>query len=541
MFKLRFYALAATILATLSITAKDRLYNPVQKIDTIHSASIVLEKTPVIVLGDTLFNVYGNIGSFTSKNRAKSIEEKVLMLGSNYLFEGDSVKFVAVMDHLNIMYQDEILMSVDSIQAVQEGRTKLEAAQYYRERIIESVIFQIENTTWEQILLQIAGCIAIIVGEFFLIRLVRYIFRRVKILIRLQRGKRIKGGFKIIDDQRATLIIIGVVKFVRIITVIILLYIGLLAIFKLFPYTKHISDELLSYVLVPLKTIGRSVVNYMPKFFTIIVIILIFRYIQKFLRSVTEKVATGKITVKGFYPDWAHPTYNITCGLLFIFMFILIFPYLPQSNSEVFQGVSVFVGIIFSLGSTSVVGNLVSGLVITYMRPFKKGDRIKIGDNVGDVVEKSALVTRIKTPNNEIITIPNSNVMAAQTVNYSHSARIHGLIIQNTVGVAYNISWQKVHEMLHEVAERTEHVSKRQKPFITQVGFDDFYVNYQLNVYIKEAKLMAKILSDLRQHTQDVFAENNIEMVSPQYIINRTEEAGTTVIPPKYNEDEPLQ
>lgn len=175
------------------------------------------------------------------------------------------------------------------------------------------------------------------------------------------------------------------------------------------------------------------------------------------------------------------------------------------------------------------------------MRPFKKGDRIKIGEHVGDVVEKSALVTRIKTPNNEIITIPNSNVMAAQTVNYSHSARIHGLIIQNTIGVGYNIPWQKVHQMLNEVAERTEHVSKRQKPFITQVSFDDFYVNYQLNVYIKDAKLMARISSDLRQNTQDVFAENNIEMVSPQYIINRSEEAGINAVPTKRNEDKPLE
>lgn len=541
MFKLRLYTLVAAILVTLSIAAKDRLYNPVQKVDTIHSTSIVLDKTPVIILGDTLFNIYGNIGSFTSKSRAKSIEDKVLMLGSNYLFEGDSVKFVAVMDYLNIVYQDEILMSIDSIQAAQEGKTKFEAAQYYRQRIIDSVIFQIENTTWEQILLQIAGCIGIIIAEVFIIRLLSYGFRRLKVLIRLQRGKTIKGAFSIIDDQRAILITIAIARVFRFLLILIFLYIGLLAIFKLFPYTKHISDELLSYVILPLQAIAKNIIAYMPKFFTILVIIFIFRYIQKFFRSVTEKVATGKITIKGFYPDWAHPTYNITCGLLFIFMFILIFPYLPNSESQIFQGVSVFVGIIFSLGSTSVVGNLVSGLVITYMRPFKKGDRIKIGEHVGDVVEKSALVTRIKTPNNEIITIPNSNVMAAQTVNYSHSARIHGLIIQNTIGVGYNIPWQKVHQMLNEVAERTEHVSKRQKPFITQVSFDDFYVNYQLNVYIKDAKLMARISSDLRQNTQDVFAENNIEMVSPQYIINRSEEAGINAVPPKRNEDKPLE
>lgn len=538
MFKLRFYALVAILLATLSISAKDRQFTTIEKVDTIHTASIVLDKAPVIVFGDTIFNIYGNLGSFTATKRAKEIEEKIFILGSNYLFEPDSIKFVDVMGHLNIKYQDEILMSVDSLQAAQEGRTKIEAAQYYSEQIVSTIIYQLENTTWEEILMQIAGCIAIIVGEFFLIKLVMYSSRRLKVFIRLQRGKKIKSGLAIIDDQRATLIIIGLVKIVRIIIVLILLYIGLLAIFTLFPYTKHISDELLSYVITPLKSIARSVVNYMPKLFTIIVIVLIFRYVQKFFRSVTEKVAEGKIIVKGFYPDWAHPTYNIVCGLLFIFMFILIFPYLPNSDSQIFQGVSVFAGIMLSLGSTSVIGNLVSGLVITYMRPFKKGDRIKIGTDVGDVVEKSALVTRIKTPNNEIITIPNSNVMAAQTVNFTHSAKIHGLIINTTIGVGYNIPWQKVHEMLHEVAERTENISKRQKPFVVQLGFDDFYVNYQLNVYVKDAKVMAKVQSDLRLHAQDVFAENDIEMLSPQYIVNRSEDANATAVPPKYKDSE---
>ena len=524
MFKLRFYTLAAILLVTISIVAKDRQHPTIAKVDTIHTASIVLNKEPIIVFGDTLFHVYGNLGSFTAKQRAKSIENKILILGSNYLFEADSIKFVDVMGHLNIMYQDEILMSVDSLQAAQEGRTKIEAAQFYSERIADTVLFQIENTTWEKILLQIAGCIGIVIAEIFSIRLLSYACRRLKVMVRLQRGKRIKGAFNIIDDQRAILIIIAGIRVLRFFMILIFLYIGLLAIFTLFPYTRHISDELLSYIILPLKAIGKSVINYLPKLFTIIVIVLIFRYIQKFFGSLAEKIATNKITIKGFYPDWAHPTYNIVCGLLFIFMFILIFPYLPNSDSQIFQGVSVFVGIIFSLGSTSVVGNLVSGLVITYMRPFKKGDRIKIGNDVGDVVEKTALVTRIKTPKNEIITIPNSNVMAAQTVNYSHSARIHGLILYTTIGVGYKVPWQKVHEMLLEVAERTEHVSKRQKPFILQDKLNDTHVEYQLNVYIKEAKLSAKVYSDLRQHTQDIFAENDIEMIAPQYIVNRSEE-----------------
>ena len=532
---IRFFVLLAAILLGGATWAKNKKTTQTpEKVEAVQPAFIVLEKTPVIVMHDTLFNVYGNIGSFTSKQRAKSIERKIATLVDNYLFEADSIKLVDTGNYLNLMYENEILMSVDTIQATQENKTKIQAAQFYKLKIIESVEEQQHSMSWQQVLLQIAGTIGIIIAEIFIIKYIYYWYRRAKVMIWKQRGKKIKGMFGIIDDHRAMLTTISMAKVVRFFIVLIFLYFGLLAIFKLFPFTKHISDQLLDYVMSPLKAVGRSVKAYMPKLFTILVIVFIFRYVQKFVRSLAEKIANNKITLKGFYPDWAFPTYNIISGLMFIFMFILIFPYLPNSDSEIFKGVSVFAGIVVSLGSTSVIGNLVAGLVITYMRPFKIGDRIKLGEYTGDVLEKTALVTRIKTPKNEIITIPNSNIMSAHTVNYSQSAKEHGLILHTSIAVGYDVPWQKVHEMLYEVANRTEHVLKRQKPFILQDQFRDFYVDYQLNVYIKEAKLTAKIYSDLRQHAQDVFAENNIEMASPHFIVSRNVDGNHTTVPPKY-------
>lgn len=541
MMNIRLFILLTALIMGGSTWAKNK--KPSSKtpepVETVRTVVVVMEKTPVINFNDTLFNVYGNIGSFTSKQRAKSIEGKIAMLAEDYLFEGDSIKLADTGNYLNLMYQNEILMSVDSIQAAQESKSKLEAAQYYKKQIISAVELQQHNTSWQQILIQVAGTIAIIIVEYFILKGIRYVYRRCKVAIWRQRGKKIKGIFGIIDDQRAMLTTISIAKVIKLIVVLIFLYIGLLAIFKLFPYTKHISDQLLEYVLTPLKAVGKSVKAYMPKLFTIMVIVAIFKYVQKFVRSLAEKIATNKITIKGFYPDWAFPTYNLISGLLFIFMFILIFPYLPNSDSQIFQGVSVFAGIMLSLGSTSVIGNLVAGLVITYMRPFKLGDRIKLGEFTGDVLEKTALVTRIKTPKNEVITIPNSNIMSAQTVNYTQSAKEHGLILYLTIGAGYHVPWQKVHEMLYEVANRTEHVLKRQKPFILQDQFRDFYVDYQLNVYIKEAKLSAKVYSDLRQHAQDVFAENNIEMVAPHYSINRVVDGEDSTVPPKYVKEQP--
>ncbi|MGL5274316.1 mechanosensitive ion channel family protein [Myroides sp.] len=537
-FNIRFFIVLTAVLMAGVVFGKKK-NNTKEQIDTVQTSFVRMEKTPVLSFNDTLFNVYGNIGSFTSKQRAKSIESKISMLADNYLFQGDSIKLSDEGTYLNIVYKNEILMSVDSLQAAQENKTRVEAAEYYRGQIISAVETQLHNTSWKQILMQIAGAVAILIVEFFILKWIRYGYRVSRVMIWRQRGKKIKGIFGIIDDQRAMLTTMSIAKIIKFLIVLIVLYMGLLAVFKLFPYTKHLSDQLLEYVLSPLRSVGRSIMAYMPKLFTIVVIVVIFRYIQKFVRSLADKIATHKIVIRGFYPDWAIPTYNLVSGLLFIFMFILIFPYLPNSDSQIFQGVSVFAGIMLSLGSTSVIGNLVAGLVITYMRPFKLGDRIKLGEFTGDVLEKTALVTRIKTPKNEVITIPNSNIMTAQTVNYSQSAREHGLILYLTIGAGYHVPWQKVHEMLYEVASRTEHVMKRQKPFIFQDQFQDFYVEYQLNVYIRDAKLSSKVYSDLRQHAQDVFAENDIEMVAPHFHFNRIVDGDDSTVPPKYVKDQP--
>jgi small-conductance mechanosensitive channel len=260
-----------------------------------------------------------------------------------------------------------------------------------------------------------------------------------------------------------------------------------------------------------------GIVNFIPNLITIIIIIIIFRYIIKGLRSIADGISKEKLKIKGFYPDWAHPTFNIIRILLYAFMFVLIFPRLPGSDSTIFKGVSVFIGVIFSLGSTTIINNVISGLVLTYMRPFTVGDRIKIGDVIGNVTEKTPFVIRIKTPKNEEITIPNSNIMAAQTFNYSESARAFKLILHTEVTFGYETPWRQVHELLLSVAKLTPDVLEDPPPFILQTALDDFFVKYQLNVYVIDADKMPRIYSDLRQNIQDVFREAGIELVSPHY------------------------
>lgn len=511
------------VLAQKKNSKKNKKKVEVAKVDTAQVAKIAPGKSPVVPFRDTIFFVYGNIGSFTSKQRADAINERIAKIEEDPFFAEDSMKLMDINGNVNIMYKGDIIMSVDTLQAAFLKSTRSELAQNYLNEILNSIQKQKDETSVRRVAMQVGYTILIIGIQVFIIWLIIKVTRRLRVMIWLQRGKHLKGLVGLIDANRQVYIVIFLLKILRFLIIIFSLYWGLWALFKVFPATMGWADQLWGYVVIPLRAIGKSIVNYLPSLFTILVIIIIFRYIRKFFRSIAEKIAEGKIVVRGFYADWAFPTYNIVSVVLYIFMFILIFPYLPKSDSTVFQGVSVFAGLVISLGSTSVIGNLVAGLVITYMRPFRIGDRVKMDDCVGNVIEKTALVTRVKTTKNELITIPNSSVMNSKTVNYSQSAREYGLILYTTVTVGYDVSWTKVHELLKEAASRTEFVMKDPKPFIQQEALDDFYVSYQLNIYTREANRMPHIYSELKKHIIDVFDEAGVELLSPHYRANRVE------------------
>jgi small-conductance mechanosensitive channel len=198
-------------------------------------------------------------------------------------------------------------------------------------------------------------------------------------------------------------------------------------------------------------------------------------------------------------------------------MVVMIWPYLPMSSSPIFQGMTVFLGLIMSFASGPALGNLIAGIIITYMRPFQPGDRIHINDTIGNVIEKTPIVTRIRTTKNEIVTIPNSTIISSQSTNLSESAREKGLILYMTVSFSYDTPWRTVHELLIEAASQTENVLQTPTPFVHEVGFDDFYVEYEINAYISDADKTSRIYSDLRCNIQDAFHKAGISMTSQHY------------------------
>lgn len=485
---------------------------------------------------DTLFSIYANSGSFSAKERALFISNRIVATKNEIIASKDSLKIITTDAGANIVFSEVILMSVSENDALWNNKSINELAIEYK-NIIETAIANYENETNVITLLKEIGlAILVLVLIWLLIKYVSNFFSWFSIKIEEQEEKLIKGikikNYTLFDAKRQVGFLQTITNLIKWFLILIIMYITLPILFGIFPWTQNFADTLFGYILTPLKKIAGSIWSYLPNLFTILVIIFVFRYVFRGISFLKLEIQRGNLKIPGFYPDWANPTYQIIRVVIIAFMLVVIFPYLPGSDSPVFQGVSVFLGFLFTFGSAGSLSNIIAGLVLTYMRLFKIGDRVKIGDVIGDVIEKSLLVTRVRTTKNEIISIPNSTVMNSHTINYSSDAPEKGLIIHTTVTLGYDVPWREVQQALIDAALRTELVLKDPQPFVLQTSLDDFYVSYQINAYVREANKQAKIYSDLHENIQDVCNEQGIEILSPHYRAAR--DGNTTTIPANY-------
>ena len=371
----------------------------------------------------------------------------------------------------------------------------------------------------------------VLLGQYLLFRLSSWLYKKAKAQIELLKDTKLKPisiqNYEILDTQKQVKLLVFLESILRYLLLFILLVLTIPILFSIFPQTKELAYKIAYYIWNPVKSILIGILDYIPNLFTIIVICLVIKYVIRGIRYLATEIDAGRLNINGFYTDWAMPTYHIIRFLLYAFMIAMIYPYLPGANSGVFQGVSVFVGLIVSLGSSTVIGNIIAGFVITYMRAFKQGDRIKLNDTVGNVIEKTAFVTRLRTIKNEIVTIPNSFIMSSQTVNYSSSARTYGLIIHSEVTIGYDAPWRKVHQLLTDAALATPGVMPEPAPFVLETSLEDFYPVYQINAYIRDADKMTAIYSDLHQNIQDYFDKAGVEIMSPHYTAFRNGNAST--------------
>lgn len=502
-----------------------------------------LKGYPVKPFRDTLFFVYNKIGSFTAENRANAIASRIESLYKDPFFKKDSLKLDNSESGVDIVYNsDFVVMSVTDSDGKTMGSSNFELAQKNLAIIQKSILFQKENNSvqnWSKrlglVLLLLSLVVVIVVAINKMFRWFQVFLVRRKETYFL--GLKIKETY-VFSPEKHLEFVLKIVKLIRLVVLIFTFYISLPAFFSVFPETETYATTLLNWIFSPAQAAFMGFIHFLPNLISILVIVILFRFLLKMIKFFVDEIEKGQIKIEGFYSDWAKPTFNIVKVLIYAFMIVIIFPYLPGSNSPIFQGVSVFVGVLFSLGSSNAIANMIAGLVITYMRPFKIGDYIKIGDVTGTVIEKTPLVTRVRTPKQEDITIPNANVLSSSSINYS--ANIHesakGLLIHTKVTIGYDTPWKAVHEALLEAAFRTNLLEKTPKPFVLQTSLDDFYVAYEINAFTKEPNQQPLIYSLLHQNIQDCFNEAGLEIMSPHY--NSLRDGNKTTIPENYSKKE---
>ena len=413
----------------------------------------------------------------------------------------------------DILTADSEPAETDAPEAINSGELEAAAASEERMRFAQ----------------RLGIALAIIAGQALLIWLLWQLFKKLGKKIHDVGHDKIKPltikKLRLLSSKQIIEIIQFLLRILKYVITVFQLFLTVPIVFSLFPATRHLASTLFGYVLTPLKDIALGTIRYIPNLITIVIIIVITRYVLRALKFFSGQIARGKLVIPGFYADWAAPTFKILQVLLWAFTVAIVYPYLPGSDSGVFQGVSVFVGIIFTLGSSTAIGNLVAGLVITYMRPFKTGDRVQIKEITGFVVEKNLMVVRLKTHKNEYVTFPNMMILSSGIINYNTSSDEdeEGLILNTEITFGYATPWQTIHDILINAALATEHVQKRPKPFVLQTAMDDFYAHYQINCYTKEVDKVPAIYTRLYENIQNGFREAGISMTAAHYQVIASE------------------
>ena len=476
---------------------------------------------PVVFNGDTLFRLAGRFGPFTPEMRAAAVTAKLQPLIRSASVETDSLLVVDREGYSEIALGQTVLMTVldDDARALAQPRP-LVARRFGA--VLRTAVRDAQRRASPRALLidtALAGAATLVL--VLLLIAMHLLFPRLRQRIEALRGAHLPAiriqQFELLSAGRLATLLVKLAKVARLVLTLALLYIYVPLVLSLFPWTAPYSRSIVGYALRPFVAAWAAFVVYLPNLFYLAAGVIITRYVLAFLRLLFEAIGSGSIAVQGFYADWADPTYKILRVLVLAFAMMALYPFLPGSNSDAFKGVSLFLGVLFSLGSSAAIGNMVAGVVLTYTRAFQIGDRVKIGETVGDVTEKTLLVTRVRTIKNVAVTIPNGTVLSSQVVNYTSLASTSGLILHSSVTIGYDAPWRQVHALLIAAAQRTENILPAPPPFVLQTSLDDFYVSYEINAYTDRADIMAATYSRLHQNIQEAFNDGGVEIMSPHY------------------------
>ncbi|WP_193162127.1 mechanosensitive ion channel family protein [Enterobacter ludwigii] len=297
------------------------------------------------------------------------------------------------------------------------------------------------------------------------------------------------------------------------------LYIWLSWSFSLFPWTRVWGASLGDWTMRVLRDIALSIVSAMPGILIVLIIFLITAFILKLLKVLLNQVEAGRLHLPGIHPETVGATRKLISVVVWLFALSAAYPFLPGANSLAFKGISVFFGLMLTLGSAGVMNHAMSGLVLIYSRALRKGDIIRVADNEGLVTEIGMLATKIITRENYVVTVPNAVVVSGKITNLSAQNPDGGVNLTTGVTIGYDTPWRQVHAMLEIAARRAKCIDQSQQPLVRQLSLMDWYIAYELQVKLRAGQSLAEARNELHSNIQDVFNEFNVQIMSPNFVM----------------------
>ncbi len=483
------------------------------------------ESRPILFKDKEMFKIYAGNNTLNIDERVTVIEFRLEQIYKSKDLNPDSLKLIQYDKEIKIKYKNIDLIQITKDDSLATNKNKLFIANEIMINLKKQFFPYASSLSERHDITKILKILALI---FFIVLITYLMFRVIQRLwIKLinwidmffnkHSSTIVFKGIKIIAPDQLEYIMKVFLNVLKFLIHFVLIYNMTYFILLIIPTTHQTALNLKQYLSKPLVTLFKSFLSYFPNIIFIAITLFVAKYVIKFLRYFFDEIEKENIKFKNFYPDWADSTFHIIKFLIYFFVAVIIFPYLPGSDSPAFKGISIFVGVLFSLGSSSAIANMVAGIILTYMRAFKVGDIVKIGDTIGELRESSLLVIRVKTFKNVEITIPNSLVLSGQIFDYSHYCDNTGLVIHSKITIGYDVPWNLVHKLLIQAAKNTEGILKDKDPFVLQTALNDFSVEYEINAFTNNPKLLPRIYSNLHQNIQNEFRDANVEIMSPIY------------------------
>jgi small-conductance mechanosensitive channel len=490
---------------------------------------------PVYLGGRVLFVVRDPRGLESPRRRAAAIRKRLSAVVRDRAIDPASVQAVPAESVAVVLAGDLSVFSITPRDlAADDLRSPLEAARAVLPELTEGIRRERSQLAPVRLLISIGVSLAILLVALLAARLALHLWRRAAPKLRARVVAAVPGirvrGLEILSADRAARLGERATAACLLAAGLVAAYIVLSVVFSFFPWTQGWSHRLLSFASASAASGAAAVGSALPGLVLAAAVLYAFHLLIRFMSGILDRASMGWITIPGLHRELARPTKQLLRVGLWVAAVIIVYPLIPGSQSAAFRGVSILLGVMVSLGSVGLVDNLLAGLILTYARSYRIGERIRAGEVTGDVVALGLLTTRVRTIKNEEVTIGNSQVLRGSVMNYSRrTAEGDGLILHTSVTIGYDAPWRKVHELLIEAARGTEGFEDEPPPFVLQRSLDDFFVTYEINAYTMRPEEMAVLLSRLHQNIQDAFHRGGIEIMSPHYTSLR--DGNTVAIP----------